>query len=135
MSKPVPWLPRARAHLGRVSSPSTAHDVEWYGHPADAAFALAVMLSDLAELRLEVERALGLAMLDHDDPGGRPKPDEVEPERREVRAGLGMDRTYLAALAWLAREPESMLTVVRERVRAAPFKVWTARSLQKEFGG
>ena len=135
MSKPVNWLPRARAHLGRVTSPSTAHDVEWYGHPADAAFALAAMLSDLAELRLEVERALGLAMLELADPGGRPKPDEAEPERREVRASLGMNRTDLAAAAWLARVPDRMLAVMRERVRAAPFRGWTARSLQKEFGG
>jgi hypothetical protein len=128
MSRPIPWLPRARAHLGRVSSPERSH-------PADAAFALAGMLADLAELRLEVERALGLAMLELDDPGGRPKPDEDQPERREVRGALGMNRTELAAAAWLAREPEGMLTVMRERVRAAPFRGWSARGLQKEFGG
>jgi hypothetical protein len=127
VTAPVPWLPRARAHLGRIANPKAMH-------PADTAFALAGMLADLAELRLEVERALGQVMLELDDPGGRPKPDEPLPERREVRGELKMDRTYLAALVWLAGEPDNMHAVMRGRVRASQFRVWSARSLQKEFG-
>jgi hypothetical protein len=129
VTAPIHWLPRAHAHLGRVADRKAMH-------PADAAFALAGMLADLAELRLEVERALGLAMLELEDHGGRPKPDEPLPERREVRAALAMNRTDLAALVWLAKVPEQALSVIVERVRALPpTRVWPARSLQQEFGG
>jgi hypothetical protein len=128
VTRPVPWISRARAHLGHIANPKAMH-------PADAAFALAGMLADLAELRLEVERALGRAMLELDDPGGRPKPDEPLPERREVRVALGMNRTDLAALAWLARLPDRSVASIRERVRMGPpTQVLSVRSLQKEFG-
>jgi hypothetical protein len=129
VTPPIPWLPRARAHLGRITDPEVSH-------PADAAFAIAGMLAELAELRVEVERALGQTMLELEDHGGRPKPDEPLPERREVRAALAMNRTDLAALVWLAKVPEQALEVIVERVRARPpTRAWSARSLQQEFGG
>lgn len=129
MSRHPAWLSRADAHLARVADPAKVH-------PADRALAIASMLGDLAVLRVRLERALGCAMLELEDHGGRPKPDEPLPERREIRVALGMHRTDLAAITWLARVPEPTLAVILDKVRASPAtRAWSARSLQQEFGG
>ena len=122
------WLDAALEHLAITTDATTVH-------PAEQAVALGIMLHDLAELRLDVERSLGLAMLALDDHRGRSMPDEPMPERREMRIKLGLDRTQLTALLWLARVTTDTIDQMRaELARSSAVRAWSLRSLHREFG-